>query len=390
MTRIIPSMKKTIAVILVFVLVIGAAFADFKFSGGAKVVWGYDFINNETTIGGRDLLSNGDTAAANLVFRVTGDYFSFNFGGALYSRSNGYEGINARITLRGKPLFKEAGIEITKLDQLDFLIGNQIIRANKVYADPLSRDDGAMQLLLATNSKYLPAGIELGTKNWTVKIGGSIKKDHEEIGGNLRLRLLDGAVWAEAGYAYNSDTTEPSSTNRIGHKFEDGGNGHRAGASFAVDIAKIIDKEDLNLVLSGDVQLNFDDKDANAYFAAAVVKKDSFIFGAEYRSLPKTVTDDDKVKPKTKVRINAVEGKVSYKFTEAKLTPQLEATAGYVLSRKNIEGEAELDDKGLMWSASGSVTILGLTIKLGYSFREFEPDKYYGRSNAFLELNFKF
>ena len=379
-------MKKTIAVILVFVLVIGSVFADFKFNGGAKVVWGYDFVKKATTVGGRE---NNGYPAANMVLRVTGDYFSFNFGGALYSRSNNTEGINARITLKGKPLFKEAGIEIEKLDQLDFLIGNQIIRANKVYADPLSRDDGAMQLLIATNSMYLPAGVELGTKDWTVKLGGSIFKEHEEIGGNLRLILLDGAVLVEAGYAYNSDTTY-NKENRLGHKFEDGGNGHRAGASFAVDIAKFINKEDLNLVLSGDIQLNFSESDSNAYLVAAVVKKDSFFFGAEYRSLPKTVRDDDKVKPNIKVRINSVEGKVSYKFTEAKLTPQLEATAGYVLSRKNIEGEAELDNKGLMWSASGSITILGLTVKLGYTFRTFEPDKYYGTSNAFLELNFKF
>ena len=101
--------------------------------------------------------------------------------GALYSRSNDKEGINARITLKGKPLFKEAGIELNKLDQLDFLIGNQIIRSNKVYADPLAHDDGSVQLLLATNFRYLPAGIEFGTKNWTAKVAGTIIQDHEEI-----------------------------------------------------------------------------------------------------------------------------------------------------------------------------------------------------------------
>jgi len=375
-------MKKTIAVILVFVLVIGAAFADFKFNGGAKVVWGYNFAKQETTVSGRD-----GNAAANMILRVTGDYFSFNFGGALYSRSSSTEGINARITLRGKPLFKEAGIEIEKLDQLDFLIGNQIIRSNKVYADPLSRDDGAMQLLIATNSKYFPAGIELGTKNWTVKFGGSIIKDHEEIGGNLRLQLLDGAVWVEAGYAYNSET-EYDKTNRLGHKFEDGGNGHRAGASFAVDIAKFIDKEDINLILSGDVQLNFSDSNANAYMVAAVFKKDSFFFGAEYRNVPKTIEKSDTELARD-VRISAVEGKASYKFTEAKLTPQLEASAGYVFSRKSISDDFE--DKGFIWTASGSVTILGLTVKLGYSHIFSSLNKYDDKSDkAYIELNFKF
>jgi hypothetical protein len=375
-------MKKTIAVILVFVLVIGAAFADFKFNGGAKVVWGYNFAKQETTVSGRD-----GNAAANMILRVTGDYFSFNFGGALYSRSSSTEGINARITLRGKPLFKEAGIEIEKLDQLDFLIGNQIIRSNKVYADPLSRDDGAMQLLIATNSKYFPAGIELGTKNWTVKFGGSIIKDHEEIGGNLRLQLLDGAVWVEAGYAYNSET-EYDKTNRLGHKFEDGGNGHRAGASFAVDIAKFIDKEDINLILSGDVQLNFSDSNANAYMVAAVFKKDSFFFGAEYRNVPKTIEKSDTELARD-VRISAVEGKASYKFTEAKLTPQLEASAGYVFSRKSISDDFE--DKGFIWTASGSVTILGLTVKLGYTHSFCTLTKYDDKSDkAYIELNFKF
>ena len=379
-------MRKSIIVFLLLVLVIGSVFAEFKFNGGAKVTWGYDFSKNETTVGGREK----DNKAANLVFRVTGDYFYFNFGGTLYSRSTSSEGVNARITLKGKPLFKEAGIEIKKLDQLDFLIGNQVIRGNKVYADPLSRDDGAMQLLIATNSMFLPAGVEFGTTEWTAKVGGTIIKDHEEVGGNLRLKLLDGAVWVEAGYAYNSETQYYSSKFTYGHKFDDGGNGHRAGASFAVDIAKFIDKEDLNLILSGDIQLNFKDPDANAYLAAAAVQKDSFFFGAEFRSIPKTVNDDDNIKPKIRVRINAVEGKVSYKFTEAKLTPALEATAGYMFSRKNVEGEAELDDKGLMCSAGASITILGLTIKLGYTFKEFEPDKYYGTSNAYLELNFKF
>lgn len=387
MTRIIPSMKKTIAVILVFVLVIGAAFADFKFSGGAKVVWGYDFEKNETTVGGRDKTAESYKTAANMVLRVTGDYFSFNFGGALYSRSNANEGINARITLRGKPLFKEAGIEIEKLDQLDFLIGNQIIRANKVYADPLSRDDGAMQLLIATNSIYLPAGVEVGTKDWTLKYGGSIFKDHEEIGGNLRLRLLDGALLVEAGYAYNSDTAFIKDK-RLGHKFEDGGNGHRAGASFAVDIAKFIDKDDMNIILSGDTQLNFDDPDANAYMVAAVFKKDSFFFGAEYRNVPKEMEDG----LKEKVRISAFEGKASYKFTEAKLTPQLEASAGYVFSRKSITNDCDIENSnGLIWSASGSVTILGLTIKLGYSHAFSSLTKYNEKiENAYIELNFKF
>ena len=382
-------MRKTVLVILLSVFIIGAVFADFKFNGGAKVVWGYDFANNKTTVSGRD-----GNAAANMILRVTGDYFSFNFGGTLYSRSNSSEGINARITLRGKPLFKEAGIEIEKLDQLDFLIGNQIIRANKVYADPLSRDDGAMQLMIATNSKYFPAGIELGTQDWTVKFGGSIITDHEEIGGNVRLKLLDGAIWAEAGYAYNSET-EYDKTNRLGHKFEDGGNGHRAGASFAVDIAKFIDKENMNLILSGDVQLNFDEPDANAYLVAAVFKKDSFFFGAEYRNVPKTIEEvkdkDGKtiIIPERDVRISAVEGKASYKFTEAKLTPQLEASLGYVFSRKSISDDFE--DKGFIWTASGSVTILGLTVKLGYSHIFSSLNKYDDKSDkAYIELNFKF
>lgn len=375
-------MRKPIAVILLLVLFVGAVFADFRFSGGAKVVWGYDFAKKETTVSGRD-----GNAAANMVLRVTGDYFSFNFGGALYSRSTSTEGINARITLRGKPLFKEAGIEIKKLDQLDFLVGNQVIRANKVYADPLSRDDGAMQLLIATNSKYFPAGIELGTKDWTVKFGGSIIKDHEEIGGNLRLCLLDGAVWVEAGYAYNSET-EYDKTNRLGHKFEDGGNGHRAGASFAVDIAKFIDKEDINLIFSGDIQLNFAEPDANAYMVAAVFKKDSFFFGAEYRNVPKTI-EKTVIEPERNVRISAVEGKASYKFTETKLTPQLEASAGYVFSRRSITDDFE--DKGFIWTASGSVTVLGLTVKLGYSHVFSSLNKYNDKSDrAFLELNFKF
>lgn len=380
-------MRKTVLVILLSVLVIGAVFADFRFNGGAKVVWGYDFAKQATTVSGRD-----GNAAANMILRVTGDYFSFNFGGTLYSRSSSSEGINARITLKGKPLFKEAGIEIEKLDQLDFLIGNQIIRANKVYADPLSRDDGAMQLMIATNSKYFPAGIELGTQDWTVKFGGSIIKDHEEIGGNLRLKLLDGAVWVEAGYAYNSET-EYDKTNRLGHKFEDGGNGHRAGASFAVDIAKFIDKEDMNIILSGDVQLNFNDSDANAYMVAAVFRKDSFSFGAEYRNVPKTieeVTKDKKIIiPQRDVRVSAVEGKASYKFTEAKLTPQLEASAGYVFSRKSISDDFE--DKGFIWTASGSVTILGLTVKLGYTHSFSSLNKYDDKSDkAYIELNFKF
>ena len=380
-------MRKSILVILLSVLVIGAVFADFRFNGGAKVVWGYDFAKQATTVSGRD-----GNAAANMILRVTGDYFSFNFGGALYSRSSSTEGINARITLKGKPLFKEAGIEIEKLDQLDFLIGNQIIRANKVYADPLSRDDGAMQLMIATNSKYFPAGIELGTQDWTVKFGGSIIKDHEEIGGNFRLKLLDGAVWVEAGYAYNSET-EYDKTNRLGHKFEDGGNGHRAGASVAVDIAKFIDKENMNLILSGDVQLNFDDSDANAYLAAVVFKNDSFFFGAEYRNVPKTIEEVKEGKtiliPERNVRVSAVEGKASYKFTEAKLTPQIEASCGYVFSRKSISDDFE--DKGFIWTASGSVTILGLTVKLGYSHLFSSLNKYDDKSDkAYIELNFKF
>ena len=176
-------------------MVIGSAFADVRFSGAAKVLWGYDFNNQEFTVSGRDYASIRETynygkiyntsAAANLTVKVVGDYFSFNFIGALYSRSNDKEGINARIS--------------------------------------------------------------------------------------------------------------------------------------------------------------------------------------------------------------AVEGKVSYTFVENNLKPTLAATAGYMLSRKSLPGEPiAVDDKGFMFSVSGQITVLGLNVKLGYTFREFEPNKYFGTSKAYIELNFKF
>ncbi len=400
-------MKKTILIILVLVMVIGSAFADVRFSGAAKVLWGYDFNNQEFTVSGRDYASIRETynygkiyntsAAANLTVKVVGDYFSFNFMGALYSRSNDKEGINARITLKGKTLLKEAGIELNKLDQLDFLIGNQIIRSNKVYADPLAHDDGSVQLLLATNFRYLPAGIEFGTKNWTAKVAGTIIKDHEEIGGNLRVKLFEGALWVEAGYSYNNDA-EFISTTRLGHKFDDGGNGHRFGASASVDIAKFLGMENKNIILSGDVQLNLNDesqkenKNANAYFGAVVFKTEKFFFGAEYRNVPVKIDSwDGHINDDTRTRISAVEGKVSYTFVENNLKPTLAATAGYMLSRKSLPGEPiAVDDKGFMFSVSGQITVLGLNVKLGYTFREFEPNKYFGTSKAYFELNFKF
>lgn len=389
-------MKKTILIILVLVLVIGSAFADVRFSGGAKAVWGYDFNNEEFTVSGRDKSATG-VAAANLMVKVVGDYFSFNFMGDIYSRSKDTEGINARITLRGKPLFKEAGIEFKTLEQLDFLVGNQIIRSNKVYADPLGHDDGSVQLLLATNSQYLPAGVEFGTKDWTVRIAGTIIKGHEEIGGNIRVKLFDGALWAEAGYAYNSDE-KFDSANRLGHKFDDGGNGHRVGASASVDIAKLIGKDNLSIILSGDVQLNLNDQNqadnsnANAYFGALVLKTDRFFFGAEYRNIPRKIDEwAGHIEDDTRTRISAVEGKVSYTFIENNLKPTLAATAGYMLSRKSLPGEPiAVDDKGFMCSASGQITVLGLNVKLGYTFQEFEPNRYYGTSKAFVELNFSF
>ena len=46
--HIIPIIKKTILIVLVLVLVIGSAFVDVRFSGFAKVLWGYDFNNQKT------------------------------------------------------------------------------------------------------------------------------------------------------------------------------------------------------------------------------------------------------------------------------------------------------------------------------------------------------
>ena len=40
------------------------------------------------------------------------------------------------------------------------------------------------------------------------------------------------------------------------------------------------------------------------------------------------------------------------------------------------------------FTVSGQITILGLNVKLGYTFREFEPNKYFGTSKAYIELNF--
>ena len=393
-------MKKTILIILVLVMVICSAFADVRFSGGAKVVWGFDFNTEAFYASGRDKtpVSSSTTtpAAANLRFRVTGDWFYFDFMGAIYSRSNDSEGINARATLKGKPLLKEAGIEINNLDQLDILIGNQIIRSNKVYADPLAHDDGSVQLLLATNFRYLPAGVEFGTKDWTVKIGGTVVTGHQEIGGNIRLRLFDGALWAEAGYAYNSDEKFDSPL-RCGHKYDDGGNGHRVGASASVDVAKFFGMENLGIILSGDVQLNLSDgtdlygnKNANAYYAAFVLKTDRFFLGAEYRDIPKTIEKVEDVTERILTRIKAVEGKASYTFIDNNLKPTLEASAGYMLSRKNLSGQPENNDNGFMCSAAGSITVLGLTVKLGYTYQKFEPGKVTGASRAYFELNFKF
>jgi hypothetical protein len=60
-----------------------------------------------------------------------------------------------------------------------------------------------------------------------------------------------------------------------------------------------------------------------------------------------------------------------------------------VFSRKSISDDFE--DKGFIWTASGSVTILGLTVKLGYSHIFSSLNKYDDKSDkAYIELNFKF
>lgn len=66
------------------VLVIGSAFADVRFSGFAKVLWGYDFNNQKFTVSGKDYASIRETynygkiyntsAAANLTVKVVGDW----------------------------------------------------------------------------------------------------------------------------------------------------------------------------------------------------------------------------------------------------------------------------------------------------------------------------
>lgn len=378
-------MKKTLLIILA-ILCVTSAFADFKFTGKAKIVWAYDFNKGEFTASGRE-----GEAAVNMTVRASGDFYSITLQGPLFSRSTAYEGMKGRITLKAIKLLEEFDIKVDKIKSLDIYAGNSIIRANHVYADPFAHDDGSLQLLLATNSRYFPYGLELTVDNLTLKTGMTIASEHQEYGLNFKGSFLDGALVAEAGYAYNSDKEFKSETvngnnYRYGHKFSDGGNGRRFGTSVTVDIAKLAGSENLNAILSADAQLNLDYKRANAYYAAAVVKYKNWFAGFEYKYIPVELSYE--VAPKKhEARLSAVEGKIQYTF-DTKHSPVLYATAGYILDRSELDFDKT--DKGPLFSCGAKITIKDMTVKIEYKYTTFELDQFYGQSKLNFEINFSF
>ena len=385
-------MKKLLLTLLT-ILCATSAFADFKFTGKAKIVWAYDFNKSEFTASGRE-----GTAAVNMSVRATGDFYSIALQGALYSRSSSEEGIRARITLRTIKLLEEFDIKFDKIKAFDLYAGNSIIRANHVYADPFAHDDGSVQLLIATNYMYFPYGFELVIDKLTIKTGMTLASDskthvkHQEFGFNLKGAFLDGALLAEAGFAYNNDTNEPSSKDRSGHKFEDGGNGRRFGTSFTLDIAKIAGSENLNAILSADAQLNFDNPDANAYYAAAVAKYKNWFAGFEYKYIPKSIekleedgkTIHEQIK---RARITAIEGIIQYTF-DTKHTPKIFVTAGYILDRHDLDSDYK--DSGLLFSVGASIKVKEMTVKVEYKHNDYELSKFYGQSKLNFEISFSF
>ena len=381
---------KKILIIILAILCATSAFADFKFTGKAKIVWAYDFNNGEFTASGRE-----GEAAANMTVRATGDFYSIVLQGALYSRSSATEGIRARITLRAIKLLEEFDIKFDKIKAFDLYAGNSIIRGNHVYADPFGHDDGSVQLLIATNYMYFPYGFELAIGDFTFKTGMTLASDstthekHQEFGFNLKGSFLNGALLAEAGFAYNNDTNEPTSKDRRGHKFEDGGNGRRFGTSFSVDVAKLAGSENLNAILSADAQLNLDNKDANAYYAAAVVKYKNWIGGFEYKYIPKTIEEwkEGNLPKISRARITAVEGIIQYTF-DTKHTPKIFVTAGYMLDRHDLD--SEFKDSGLLFGIGASIKVKEMTVKVEYKNNDHEMSKHYGQNKLNFEINFSF
>ena len=380
---------KKILIIILMVLCAASVFADFKFSGGAKIVWSYDFKTGKFTSSGRD-----GNAAVNMVVKATGDFYSITLQGPLYSRSSTTEGINGRITLKAIKLLNEFDIEFETIKSLDIYAGNSVIRSNIAYADPMAHDDGSLKLLIATNTKYLPYGLELGLENLVIKTGMTLAAEHQEYGFNVLGKFFDGALVAEAGYAYNSETEEPAASNdKTGHKFADGGNGNRIGTSFALDIAKLAGSEEWSTIVSADVQLNLDNKEANAYYAAGVVQYRNWFAGLEYKYTCAYI-DDLKdtsgavIQAGTKqARITGIEGKVRYTF-DTKHKPTLYATAGYMLERKDLL--SDYSDKGFMCSVGGTITVKEMTVKVEYRYAEHEWYTYPGSSKLNFEINFKF
>jgi len=381
-------MKKTFIIILTLLICTTALFAEFKFSGKAKIVWSYDFESKKFTYTGRD-----GEAAANMTVRANGDFYSIVLQGALYSRSSSTEGIRARITLKALKLLEEFDIKFDNLKSLDIYAGNSIIRGNHVYVDPLGHDDGSVQLLIATNYMNLPYGFEIATKTFTLKTGMTLADGHQEYGFNLKGNFCDGALLAEAGVAYNSDTNEPSSKDRSGHKFADGGNGHRFGTSFQIDIAKLAKSENLNVILSTDAQLNFDIPEANAYYAAAVVKYKNWFIGAEYKHIPVSleyIETDAKGKETTvyhKARVSGVEGKIQYTF-DTKHSPVVFATAGYMFDRSQYD--YDITHEGLLLGFGASIKVKEMTVKVDYRYTDYEWGKITGQSKLNFEINFSF
>ncbi len=383
---------KKLLLILLTILCATSAFADFKFTGKAKIVWAYDFNKSEFTASGRE-----GTAAVNMSVRASGDFYSITIMGPLFSRSTDKEGMKGRITLRAIKLLEEFDIKLDKIKALDIYAGNSIIRSNHVYADPFAHDDGSLQLLLATNSKYFPYGLELTVDNFTLKTGMTVAAEHQEYGFNIKGSFLDGALIAEAGYAFNNDTefkkeTVNGNEYRYGHKFEDGDNGKRFGTSLSVDIAKLAGSEDLNAILSADAQLNFDNPDANAYYAAAVVKYKNWFGGFEYKYIPKSIDEwkenDVTIKKQIKrARVTAIEGIIQYTF-DTKHTPKIFVTAGYILDRHDLDSDYK--DSGLLFSIGASIKVKEMTVKVEYKHNDYELSKFYGQSKLNFEISFSF
>lgn len=326
-------MKKSITLLLVLVLVAGAAFAAPSFSGEAAVNYKVPFDGTNATVSGYD----NDTSY--LTLSMTDELYKITFRTWTSGNNLNYLETQAAINVFLDKAFAKVGVDLPV--GLTGYFGNASVSGFYAYDDPTSIIDNYYD---GFNSRYnsrndYPIGLDV-TYEKLLTVRGIVDF--------INTNTADTAVLLSAkttpveginvalSYANNPQYSTASSADE-----------HGINVSAKADVATLADL-DFNLAVSGIGFVYFDDSSANKYLAAVTGGKDAVSGYVEYTNIASVnslnvgggyqLTDDVKLtagvglEDLSDISVTGY-GKVAYRFADTFDTyvkGGYDGTAGYV------------------------------------------------------------